>query len=90
MSEDRINELKLRIFELEMENSIQDIRVRSLAKLLERKNEAKSKGGGKVFADALRETEKLYSEEVLKTYSDLSPDMATIVKKYFDKAFSEG
>lgn len=57
MEYEEINELKTKIFELEVENSILDLKIRSLTKLLEHKAEAERPGKGKLFLTALRETE---------------------------------
>ena len=87
MDYEEINELKTKIFELEVENYVQDIKVRSLAKLLETKAEGQNTGNGRLFVSALQETERFYSNEILKMLSDDYPDMATKIKKVFDKAF---
>ena len=86
MSDSNLDELKIKIFELKVNQSIAAVQIQSLKRLIELDRESRGLNL-EVFRPALRELELFYSNEILGTYSDENPALASIAKKYFDEAF---
>lgn len=86
MPDSEIDSLKIKIFQLEVNLSIQQVKIVALTRLLELKQEQEKKNS-ELFLAALAELERSYAHEILRTYSDGSPGLATIAKQYFDRAF---
>lgn len=89
MSDDDISSLKLQVFELKAEITATNIRLRALQDALAviYKENTNPPLEHNEFRSALKEMESERANEVLRSYADTDPTMASILKKYLDQHF---